>query len=159
MKKAAIICGIGCGGLAVLSVVGIFGYLFVVGTVGPETSVYTGNRVPARFVNVVKDLQLLDEDEQIRWFYSDALTDIKNGLYFATDDRLVLYSEAWDRPAIVIPLNEIGDITAVYNSSFFEDSTVFVTKHDETEYSFPLSSEKGLDKKFVEWLQKKSGAE
>ncbi|MDF1814197.1 MAG: hypothetical protein P1V20_18475 [Verrucomicrobiales bacterium] len=155
MKNVAIFFGIGCGGLAVLAVVGTFAYFTVVGTIGPDTSVYTGNRVPARFVTTVKDLGLLEEDEKIVWFYSDALTDIRSGLYFATEDKLVLYSKNWDTPENIIPLQEITAVQAAYDDSFFEDSEFFITTRSKEEYSFPLSSDNGLDKRFVEWIEKK----
>ena len=47
---------------------------------------------------------LLQEEEQIRYFYSDALYDIKDSLYFVTDRNLVLYSTDWEEPQIIIPL-------------------------------------------------------
>ncbi len=59
----------------------------------------------------------------------------------------------WAEPETIISLDEITDLSVNYNSSFFEDSMVFVSTASGIETTFPISSEHGLDKKFVEALQ------
>lgn len=143
-------------GLGLASVVGaLLIFLAVVAYLGPETSVYPGRQVPKRFLATVRALKLLKPDEQIRYFYSDGFLDIKDGLYFVTDKTLVLYSNAWEDPAVIIPLDQIETLDAEYDASFFVDSLVTVTTTAGLEVSFPVSSEKGLDKKFVAAIEEK----
>ena len=129
--------------------------LFVVGSRGPDISVYAGRQVPKKFMTTIRSLDLLMEDEQIRYFYSDALLDIKAGFYFVTANKLVLYSSEWEEPEIVIPLDQIATLDADYDESFWEDTTVHIITHSGAAYSFPVSSEKGLDKKFVAAIEEK----
>ena len=151
MSKTHKSLGLGCGFIIGAIVI----TLFVIGTYGPDTAVYPGRQVPARFMATIRSLDLLQEDEQIRFFYSDSLLDIKAGLYFVTDQNLVLYSSSWEEPATIIPFDQIASFDALYDDSFLEDSSVFVTTYSGIEVSFPVSSEKGLDKKFIGAIQEK----
>ena len=149
MKKVLGCIGIGCGGSLILAIVGIF----VVASLGPDIYIYTGQQVPKRFMDTVEDLNLLEQDEEVRYLYSDGLMDIKDGLYIVTDRHLVLYSTHWDEPRIILPLNDLESVEAEYDDSFFTDTTVYVATRDGQEASFPLSSEKGMDRRVVEALQ------
>lgn len=133
--------------------------LVLIGAYGPDTFVYTGRQVPERFVSTIRSLNLLQPDEQIRYFYSDALLDIKAGLYFVTDKNLVLYSTEWDPPEIVIPFDQIESVDAEYVDSVWEDSAVYITTRSGVDVAFPVSAEKGLDRKFVEAIKEKVNTE
>lgn len=155
MKKMLKIFGIGCASLVGITIIA----LIVIGSIGPETSVYTGRQIPKRFMKTIRSLDLLTEGEQIRYLYSDAILDIKDGLYFVTDKNLILYSSSWDEPETIIPFDQIESLDAQYDDSFWEDTYVFVTTSSGMEVVFPVSSEKGLDKKFVGYIQKNLSAE
>jgi hypothetical protein len=155
MRKFFIIIGVGFGTVIALAVM----VLVVLGAIGPEISVYAGRQMPKNYMKTIRSLNLLEADEQIRYFYSDALYDIKEGLYFVTGKKLVVYSNEWEEPATIIPYNEIKALDVQYDDSFFEDSVVFVTTYSGIEVNFPVSSEKGLDKKFVEVIQENINAE
>ena len=103
MKKKVKIIVLGCASLIGAIVTAIF----IVGSIGPDTAVYTGRQIPKRFMETIRSLNLLKEDEQIRYFYSDALIDIKNGLYFVTDKNLVLYSSGWEEPETLNEWKEV----------------------------------------------------
>jgi hypothetical protein len=155
MSKPLKIIGLGCAAIVGVIVIA----LFVVGSIGPDTSVYPGRQIPKRFLTTIRSLNLLKDDEQIRYFYSDAMLDIKAGLYFVTDKNLVLYSSSWDEPKTIIPFDQIESLDVQYDDSFLEDTYVFVTTSSGMEVSFPLSSERGLDKKFVKAIQEKLNVE
>ena len=140
------------GFLFMLVVIAV-GALFVLGSVGPSTSIYTGTQLPAKFVTKVQSLQLINEGEPIQYFYSDGIFSIEEGLYFLTDSRLALYCKDWVEPKIILPFARIESVSAEFNDSFFEDSVVHVTSKEGAELYFPLSSENGLDKKFVQALE------
>jgi hypothetical protein len=147
MKIAGIILGI----IACLIAVAVM----YIGTVSPETHIYTGRQVPKKYMSTIGELKLLQKDEQIRYFYSDAILDIKAGFYFVTGRNLVIYSSEWEEPAEVMPLKEITKLEVEYDDSFFEDSMVYIETMQGLEISFPLSSEKGMDRKFVEAIREK----
>lgn len=106
-------------------------------------------------MTTIRSLNLLEENEQIRYFYSDALFDIKEGLYFVTDRNLVLYAKSWEEPMTIIPLREIKTLHVEYNDSFYEDSVVLITTSSGLDLTFPVSSEKGLDRRFVDAIRER----
>jgi len=130
-----------CGG-------GIMALVFVV-VRGPETSVYTGNQVPQRYVDVIRDVGALDDGETILYFYSDALADIRDGFYFVSDKKVAVYSQsAAGSPLTAVPFDQIADVQLFRNESFFEDSQITLELKDGTPVSFPVSSEYDKDQEF-----------
>ena len=79
--------------VVVLPCFGCFGWVAYIGSVGPDTAVYAGNNVPERFIDTAKDVGALEPDETVLFFYSDALTEIRNGFYFVSDKHVVIYNE------------------------------------------------------------------
>ncbi|MBN2845756.1 MAG: hypothetical protein JXQ25_07215 [Deltaproteobacteria bacterium] len=149
MGKIMKVLGLGCAGVIGLAFIA----LVIIGTEGPETSIYTGTQIPKKYMTTIQSLNLLQPEEQIRYFYSDALVDIKDGFYFVSDKNLVLYSSEWAEPSVIIPFGQIESVTAEYSDSEWIDTSVLVTLRSEMEYLFPLSTEKGLDKKFIEVIE------
>ena len=103
----------------------------------------------------MKAMGLVKDGENIRYFYSDAITDFSESFYFVSDQKLVLVNAEWMEPEVVISLEDLVEVEAHYEDDFFTDSTVFVTTKSGDEYMFPVSNEKGLDKKFVEAVKAK----
>ena len=128
----------------------------ILGSMTPETSVYLGRQIPRKFMKEIRSLELITADEAIKYFYSDAIVDIKEGMYFVTDKNLVVYCKSWEDPGAVIALGDIARIETNYDDSFFNDSQVHVETKDGLEISFPVSSEQGRDRLFVEYLRKNS---
>ena len=155
MNKPIKLLGIACAAIVCVSIIAVL----IVGLFGPDTAVYTGRQIPKRFMTTIQSLNLLKKDEQIRYFYSDALLDIKTGLYFVTDKNLVLYSSEWEEPETIIPFDQIASLDAEYDDSFFTDTMVFITTYSGIEVVFPVSSENGLDKRFVEAIKEKVNVE
>ena len=85
--------------------------------------------------------------------------DIKDGMYFVTDKNLVLYSNSWEEPKAMIPFDQIASLDVKYDDSFFEDTSVFVITQSGMKISFPVSCEKGRDRKFVGAIQEKLSVE
>jgi hypothetical protein len=151
MKKKVKIIILGCASLLGAIVIA----MVIVSSIGPDIAVYTGHQMPKRFMETIRSLNLLEEYEQIRFFYSDAMIDIKNGLYFVTDKNLVLYSRGWEEPETIIPFDQIASLDVRYDDSLVEDTIVFVTTRSGMLIYFPVSSVRGLDKKFVEAIREK----
>lgn len=140
------------GPLFILIVIG----LLFTGCNTPETWVYLGGEVPKKYMEEVMSLGLLEKDEEMEYFYSDGLFDIKEGFYFVTDQKLVAYSEAWEEPKTVIPYGEIRKLDFEHNSSLFKDSYILVETKDDMFLEFPVSSEKKRDRAFFNFLREKT---
>jgi hypothetical protein len=152
--KALQIFGISLGGLIAIGVIG----LMVLGSSMPETSVYLGHQVPKKFLTEIRSLGLLEPNEKIKYLYTDAIFDIKEGMYFVTEDHLVLYCQEWEEPETIISYKDITNIDTEYNESFFEDSYVMIETISGLEVGFPVSSEKERDKEFVRHIKSKMDA-
>lgn len=148
------------GGLLVLSCGGVLGWVVYIGAVGPETKVYTANEVPRKFLTTIEGLNLLEPGEKLLYFYSDGLTDIRNGFYFVSDRKVVVYrQDAGSAPATVVPFARIQDAQIQRTDSFFEDSTITLVLDDGSEVAFPVSGELDRDMKFLSAIQKGMGKE
>lgn len=145
---------LGVGAFVALACSGGLAGLVYLGVYCPETSVYTGNQVPARFIATMKDVEALDEGENLLYFYSDAMTDIRQGFYFVSDKKVVIYSEAaGESPLTVVRFEEIDDLVLDRDESFFEDSQITLELKDGRPVSFPVSSETSGDQRFFEAIQ------
>lgn len=137
-------------GFTLMIVLGIFGYMMAQ---SPDTFVYTGPQMSKAHVKIARELGLLDAAEEIQYFYSDAFFDIRKGMYFITDERLVLYSEDWEVPLLAVPFEDIVDAEVEYDPSFFTDSTISITLSNGEAWTFPVSSERGRDEDFFEYIE------
>ena len=138
----------------VLMCAGIIGFVAYIAAKGPDTKAYTGNEVPSKYMTIVRDLQLLEPGEEIRFFYSDALTDIRDGFYFVSDRKVVVYVKDANTPATKVPFAKIAAAEIERSDSFIEDSTVTLTLTDDSIVTFPVSAEEDRDKLFHDTIQK-----
>jgi hypothetical protein len=129
--------------------------LVYIGMVAPETFVYNKNDIPKKYVDEMRDLSLLQSKERVQYMYSDGLLDIKDGLYALTDQHLILYNEEWNEPKTIIEFNDIIDLYIDYDDSFLDDSYISVETKFGIQVNFPVSSEKGRDRDFFNYLNKK----
>lgn len=146
------IFGIGCSVLALLFL-GLLSLLIFVGAKGPETFVVEGHHMKAKHLKRLEELGVLETDEKILLFYSDGLLDIADGSYLLTDRHLIVYCDAWEQPLEKYPYSQVVDATLERDESFFTDSHLTVTLAEGFETSFPLSSEKNGDERFLEKLE------
>jgi hypothetical protein len=127
------------------------GFCVYAGAVGPEATAYPGNLVPKRFITVMQEVGALEEGEQIDFFYSDGLTDIRDGFYFVSDRKVVLYGEEFGlTPLTAVPFQEIADARLIRDTSFLEDSEIVLALHDGRMLLFPVSSDRDRDILFHE---------
>ncbi|MCP4190911.1 MAG: hypothetical protein GY768_09820 [Planctomycetaceae bacterium] len=138
------------GGLGIVLFVGC-SWLIFVGVYGPETSVYRGSQVPKRFVRVITKVGALDEGETILFFYSDAMTNIRDGFYFVSDKKVAVYSNAiLPDPLTTVDFDQIEDVTLDRYESVFRDSEINVYTREGWSIWFPVSSELDRDEDFFE---------
>jgi len=141
---------IGCGSLVVL----VATLLIILGSFVPETAVIPGRQLKAEYASVVEELGLLDPDEKILFWYSDGLFSVKEGFYFFTNKKVVVYRQDYEEPAVIVTYSEIEDIEITRNLSFFEDSEITLILADGVVF-FPVSSDNDGDLRFVDLLIKK----
>lgn len=145
------------GALVVLCCVGGFAGLAYLEAEGLDTKVVSGNQIPSKHMSRIRTLGLVESDEQILHFYSDAILDLAEGAYLATDQRIVLYDNEWPRPKIVIPYSDIVLLEVVQSQNeFFEDSVFTIHVSDGQFYTFPVSAEAGGDKRFLQTIEQKA---
>ena len=142
------------GGTTVLLCGGVIGLLSYVAAKGPDTKAYTGSEMPAKYLKVVEELALLEPGEQIRFFYSDALTDIKEGFYFVSDRKVVVYIADAAMPATKVPFAKIAAAEIERSDSSLVDSTITLKLTDDSVVSFPVSTELDRDKMMHETIEK-----
>ncbi len=132
----------------------IFVYLAIIGTYGPTTEVVPGKLLKKQYAEFAQEQNLIENNEEIIYWYSDAFSDFKNGFYFFTKKKVVMYSNDWEEPAFILPYFLIKEIKFDQNPSVFEDSRITIMLSDSSEVYFPVSSENDGDRKFYESLNK-----
>lgn len=142
------------GTLAVLGMGGVCATCMYVGMVAPDTKVLSGRQIPKKFMDQIRDLDVLEPGEQIQYFYSDGLLNIEEGFYLITERKVVVYSREYDEPAILVPFSEIAEIDADFSNTWLGESWITLTLTDGTSVSFPASSEGGGDRKMEAALAK-----
>jgi len=151
-KKRGTIFYLGAGilGLIIIAV----GYLMILGSLSPPTEVIPGNLLNKKYSTFIREQILIEHGDEIIYWYSDGFSDFKSGFYFFTKEKVIVFCKDWEDPAIIMPFTIIEDIKFEYNPSFFEDSRIILMLNKDTEVYFPVSSEKGGDKKFYNALTK-----
>lgn len=129
------------GGALLLSCCSCLGIFVYIGAKGPDIAVYAGNQVPQKFTDIIDDTGVLEPDEKILFFYSDAMIDITEGFYLVTDRKVVTYSSAVSPHETLVPYADIASADIYRDTSFFNDSQIELTLKDGSIVSFPVSSE------------------
>ena len=136
---------------------GAFGFLVYVGVEGPDTSVYVGSSVPKKYLDTARAVNALEDGEQVEYFYSDQLMDIRGGFYMTTDRRVVVYREEVGEPLLAMPYSDIARADLSRDESFFEDSQIELELKNGQLVMFPVSSEHDRDvhvhEKIVEHME------
>ena len=145
----------GFGLVGMLCCGGLFAAVVYVGVVSPETSVYTSNQVPHRFVSVAEEVGGLEGDEKIQFFYSDAVLNVRDGFYYVSDRKVAVYiNDGREEPLQVIPFGQIVDVRLDRDDSFFVDSQLTLVLENGEVVSFPVSSEYDRDEDFADAIRR-----
>ena len=126
--------------------------LIIIGILSPENKVYNDKDIKAEYYHFIKDNELIQDDEELIYFYSDAFFNFKNSFYFLTDKNIVLYSTEWYEPELIIPLRHINDFEYYKSESFFDDSYIKLLLHDGNEAYVYITIEENGDDRFYEKL-------
>ena len=97
---------------------------------------------------------LLDPDEQVQYFYTLGVFNIKDDGQFITDRHVACYTRNNGELSVGrVSYEKISSIAANWSSNALEDSIVRVTSDDGLELELWLSSENGGDRRFVDELR------
>jgi hypothetical protein len=123
--------------------------LCYVGFRGPDTKVYVGNEVPRRFVATIRELGMLEEKEKLRYFYSSALIDIRDGFCFVSDRKVGIYDPEAESPVVQVAFDEIEKAELESSDSWVLDGAITLSLKEGDLVAFDVSSELGRDKMFL----------
>jgi serine/threonine-protein kinase len=150
-KRGAIFyIGVGILGPIIIAV----GFLIIFGALSPPTEVIPGKMLNKKYSTFIREQGLIRDGDEIIYWYSDGFPGFKNGFYFYTKEKVIVYCKDWEDPVIAMPFTIIEDIKFEHHPSLIEDSRIILRLNDKTEIDFPVSSEKGGDKKFYDTLTK-----
>jgi hypothetical protein len=147
---AKVLIGVGAAG-ALLVILMCSGVIYL-GVVTPETRALAGTQLTKRDLDTMRELGLLDGGERVKYFYSDGLLSIEEGMYFFTDEKIVVYGEKLDPPATMVAYEDVVDITADFSDSWWVDGTIWIELADGTPLVMPISAEGGVDEFFYDSL-------
>jgi hypothetical protein len=112
--------------------------------------------VPKRFITIMRDVGALEDGERIDFFYSDNFSDIRDGFYFVSDRRVVIYAQdAGDTPLTSVAFDQIAQADLVRDTSFIDDSEIILELHDGRVLLFPVSSERDRDIFFHQAIERR----
>ncbi|MEL6924725.1 MAG: hypothetical protein AAFO94_11825, partial [Bacteroidota bacterium] len=87
---------------------------------------YRGQDVPDKYRKLLREKGVLQEGEQLIYFYTDAFSDILDGCYFVTDRHLVVYMQEWNPPEEIMPYDELSYLNIEYSDEALLDSYIRV---------------------------------
>lgn len=142
----------------------VFAYTIILGVVYffgwanrkiPETYVYYKDEIPSQFVEGLKSMDLLEDDEEIELFYSEGWS-IQDKNYFVSDRHLVIHNESFEKPVRILSFDKILNLEIEYDDDDSFLGTSYLTiETDESFCTFPVSSEKHRDRAFYSYLKNK----
>jgi len=139
------VAALSVGGVMMLIFCGGLGSLLYFGAAGPDTFVYQRPDIPESYLLIARQVGGLQQDETVEFLYSDGLVDIKEGFYYASDQKVGIFVAANDTPLTLIPFGTIRAVHLKRNESFLTDSSITILTNSNEISHFPVSSEMDLD--------------
>jgi hypothetical protein len=129
-----------------------------IGMFGPSTAVVPGADVRTGDLAYLRDSGLLEDDEELLYFYSPGFLSIEGVGVLATDWGVTSY---WTDPiseelgAAFLAYGDIEQIETNAGADVWGNTVVRVTGRDGSWFVFVLSSEGGGDAAFVEEIERR----
>ncbi|PWJ43166.1 hypothetical protein [Sediminitomix flava] len=130
----------------------------MIGSFTTETTILSGNELSQNYIDFIEENQLVEPTDHIHYWYSDAAFDIEEGVYFFTDEKVVVFSNLLEEPVIIIPYEQIVEVDFQKSESDWVDSYVILSLEDYSTISIPVTVEEGGDHIFFNDLRKTWGA-
>ena len=122
----------------------------------PSTQVVEGSRLWARDVRFLQAEQLLEEGEEVLYFYSLGMLSIHADGQFLTDRRVVSYEKDFFTGQVVgyeAALDEIVDVEVFRAANWLEVTRVRIILEGGEWFALFLSAEAGADEVFIGELE------
>ena len=123
----------------------------------PDTKVLKGSELTKRDRQTLVDLNVLNPDEEILYFYSAGMLSIAEDGSFFTPERVVCYENYEGEFSVSqAKYSEIVSIKIESKGSYLEDCMLLIeTSVDEDDFYLLVSTEDGRDKLFIEELRQR----
>ena len=136
----------------------VFGILLKTGYI-PSTEVLSGNDIHERQKKLLISNNIIDKDEKILHFYSDALFSIMDSGQLITKTRLIRYQKDENQILEIadMKLSHIRDVELQGDFSTFSDNVYKITGNYQSQYAYIviiLPTQDDGDKKFIEEIKK-----
>lgn len=131
------------------------------GTFGPSTAVLAGSEVRAQDLTYLRDAGLLDEGEELLFFYSPGFLSIEGEGVLATDWGITSYwtdPVSEERGAAFLSYADIESVESNPQADVWGTTFVRVTGRDGSWFVFGLSSEGGGDGTFLAEVERRRAA-
>ena len=150
-SKLLVGCGVVIGGIVgLLMLVG----LAIEGGFVPDANALPKGKLHPRVITQLRELEIIESDEEVQFFYSAALfsieadgnlfTDKRAISYQKTDEQLELYSATYQ---------EIASLEFNQSDTWVDDSTIVVTKEDGEWFALIVSTGAQGDELFFKLLE------
>jgi len=157
-KKKSSTLWIVLGAIVGLPVALTFAFLMGLGVmegigVVPSLQVLPGDKISSGDQALLREKSILEEGENIHWFYSAGLFSIMEDGNILTDRRVISYETREEKLDIyTLDLNEVAEIIRVQKGDAFSDTHLELYNAEGNGLRLYLSAEKGGDQKFMDEL-------
>ena len=121
--------------------------------------IYTNVQIEENGIrNYLVENNLIQEEEEVSYFYTQDIYQIKKFFVFFTNENLVIQNQDWGEKdeLAIIPLALIESLELKKSNFLFQNSLIqFKLRVGEASYDFPISSFKNLDERFFYELKSK----
>ena len=121
----------------------------------PNTQVMSGRQLPGHVVSMLKERGLLQEGEEVIYYYSTALFSYADDGNYFTENRVVSYwQEGGAFSAEQARYEEIEDIEVEHSNFYLDDTQVTIKRKDGTGFILLVSAEEEKDHQFVDSVKR-----
>ncbi len=125
----------------------------------PGTTVVTGDKVPARHADWMVEQGLLEDQEQMLYFYSTGFLSYREDGNVVTDLSVISYwQDEGELYGDYAYYDEISEIIPEYSESWIDDTIITIRKHDGAEFIVLASIDQDLDHRFVQAMRERVAA-
>jgi hypothetical protein len=131
--------------------------LAVLGAFGPSTRVLPGDEVPRRHVAFLQEIELVETQDDVLYFYSTGFMSVRGEGTVLTPHGVGAYwtdPENGERVVVMVEIDDILDVVPWWSESWYEDSEVRLALENGYELLLFLSMEEEGDHRFVAELER-----
>lgn len=122
----------------------------------PNSLVESGTDLGTTKITQLRDAELIQADEEVLFFYSEALFSILEAGNILTNWRVISYEKTdGELDVYWASFDEILEIEVIEEGDFITDTTLYVYTESGDDFFLLLSAEEDGDQKFIEELLKR----